>query len=317
VSAQVVDAFAKINLGLAITGQREDGFHEIVTLLQTVALRDRITVEAADDDAEDDRLIVTPPDTGTPAGPDNLVATALRALRAVTGGGAVRVALEKTIPAAAGLGGASSDAAASLLAGRALWDPDLPDADLARIAADLGSDVPFFLGGGAALATGRGELLDSLPSLRGDWVLLVLPVLAEPIPRKTATLYGLLGAGDRSSGAAVREQADRLRAGQPPDPALLGNAFERPLLALRPELRAVGEAMRRAGAPFVAVSGAGPAHYTIVRSGREGRRLAARVRVQLGTAATVEVVAAVAERPVVRRSDVLPEWFVAAAAGTD
>ena len=309
-------ACAKINLGLAITGKRPDGFHEIVTILQTVGLCDRLTIEAADD-AAGDRLSLESPEIAAPTGSDNLALVALGALRRVTGGGPVRVTLAKAIPAATGLGGASSDAATALLAGRAFWDPALPDAVLARIAAEVGSDVPFFLGGGAALATGRGEVLVPVPPLRGVWIVLVMPVLAEPIPRKTATLYGLLGAEDRSSGATVREQADRLRAGKPPEPALLGNAFERPLLALRPELRAVGEAIRRAGAPFVAVSGAGPAHYTIVRGGREGRRLAARVRADLGDAATVAVVAAVAERPVVRRSDRLPEWFVAAAAGTD
>lgn len=244
---------AKLNLGLEILGPRPDGYHEIVTIFQAIDLIDHVTLRPADD------LALT---RSLPGVPDeaNLALLALRCLRQQTGqarGGHLTIA--KAIPMAAGLGGASSDAAATLLAATALWDLD-PAPDLQRLAADLGSDVPFFLQGGTALASGRGEVLAALPAPT-VWAVVVSPQIT--IPRKTATLYQSLLMQDFSTGDLVRDQAQRLSEGFPLDPRLLGNAFARPLYALRPELAKIPARMRASGASEVALSGAGPSHYAL------------------------------------------------------
>ncbi|HEU0114712.1 MAG TPA: hypothetical protein VFQ80_08545, partial [Thermomicrobiales bacterium] len=149
------------------------------------------------------------------------------------------------------------------------------DDDLAALALALGSDVPFFLHGGTALAMGRGERLASLPTPP-----LVFAIVAPhvAIPAKTATLFARLTPADWSDGAAVRANADRLRADLPLDPALLRNAFERPLLAMLPALADLRTLLRRAGAPNVALSGAGPAHYVVLDDVERATALAAKIR---------------------------------------
>src|SRR5215208_967069 len=134
-----IDAPAKLNLGLEVIGRHEDGFHEIATIFVAIDLFDRVTLSPADDlelSCDDDSL----------AGEENLALRALRLLRDETSyRGGARIELSKRIAAAAGLGGASSDAAAALLGGRQLWQLDLSDFHLLEFAARLGSDVPFFV----------------------------------------------------------------------------------------------------------------------------------------------------------------------------
>ena len=145
-------AFAKLNLHLEILGRRPDGYHQMVSLFQSVDLADRLTLVPA----PDLRLRVSP--AGLRLGRGNLVTRALRLLReryGVRGGAHVR--LLKGIPSGAGMGGGSSDAAAALVAGSALWGLKPSPPELRAMALELGSDVPFFLGGGAAWMGGRGE----------------------------------------------------------------------------------------------------------------------------------------------------------------
>ena len=175
----VILCYAKINLTLEILGKRADGYHEVRTVMQTVGLADRLEVTAAAD------LSFTCSDPAL-ATPDNLVYRAARLLQAeyaVRTGAALR--LEKRIPVAAGLGGGSSDAAATIVALNRLWNLQLSLTEQRRLAAALGSDVPFFLTGGTALATGRGERITPLPPLPQYWVVLVL------LPRvlSTAAVY--------------------------------------------------------------------------------------------------------------------------------
>ncbi len=176
---------------------------------------------------------------------------ALKALNAKTPfPGSVQIDLRKKIPAAAGLGGASSDAAATLLAARELWQLSVTDESLHRIAAGLGSDVPFFLHGGCALGGGRGEILESLPVPEDLWFVLVVPKMV--LPNKTASLYARLGEEDFSNGERVATQAGRIAARLPLDSALLGNVFARPLYSLAPHLARLPGVMRDAGADVVA-----------------------------------------------------------------
>ena len=289
-----IAAPAKLNLGLEVIGRREDGFHEIATIFLTIDLQDHLRLSP---DA-DLKLSCDDPEL---AGADNLALRALRTLREETGyRHGAHIALRKRIPAAAGLGGASSDAAATLLAARKLWPISVSDESLHRIAAGLGSDIPFFLHGGCALGRGRGELLDPLPVPTGIWFVVVAPKIV--IPHKTAAMYARLGGEDFSDGQCVAAQANRIATHRPLDPALLGNAFARPLYDLAPQLSRLPGIMRGAGAEVVAISGAGPTHYAMCDDWEEAASVADLLRRQLGNRAQVIVTGPAAERPAVAPS---------------
>ena len=178
----VENAPAKLNLGLKILGRRADGYHDIVSVLQTVDLCDRLVFTPA---APGETLIVCDhPDV--PEGPKNLVHRAVEILRRATGADhGVRVDLNKRIPTGAGLGGGSSDAATSLRALDRLWGLHLHPEKLAALAAELGSDVPFFLTGGTAVVTGRGERIRPVDWGGEFWYVLVYP----GFPVSTAWAY--------------------------------------------------------------------------------------------------------------------------------
>jgi 4-diphosphocytidyl-2-C-methyl-D-erythritol kinase len=191
---------AKLNLTLAVTGRRPDGFHDLHSVMVSLALADRLSV--APTAAAADSLHVV-----GKAGPDadNLVLQAVAATRRAVGRGAATPALsarlEKRIPLAAGLAGGSTDAAAAVDAALEAWGAELDDDRRASVAAELGSDVPFFLAGGTALVEGRGERVTALPDLQGDppGVLLVTPA----IPVSTAAVFAAfaVGAGSVGSGS--------------------------------------------------------------------------------------------------------------------
>src|SRR5215831_14410834 len=163
-------ASAKVNLSLEVLGKRPDGFHEIASVMHAVDLADRLTLEAAPTvsfHADDPEL---PTDEG------NLVVRAAALLREAAGVEAgAKIELRKRIPVAAGLGGGSSDAAAALWGLSRLWGLGWSRARLAELAVRLGMDVPFFLGPGPALATGRGERLEPLGRMGGYALVLVNP----------------------------------------------------------------------------------------------------------------------------------------------
>jgi len=251
---------AKLNLGLEIVGRRPDGYHELVTIFQTIALYDEITVAAAPPG------VLTLSADPTLGGAENLILRSARALAAQSGctDGAT-LTLDKVIPVAAGLGGGSSDAATTLRALHTHWNLSTPDDRLAALATKLGADVPFFLRGGTALATGIGEELTALPPLRPSWFVTLTPTLALPAD-KTRRLYATLTPNDFGDGTRTLAQAARLRQGLPLDPALLVNSFAAPLERLFPALAAWRERLLQAGAPFVIPSGSGPTLYTSVES---------------------------------------------------
>jgi len=272
-----VRAPAKINLHLEVLGRRPDGYHEVRTLLQTVDLADTLAARPA----PGGRLVLrVEPEGSAPADGGNLVLRAAEALRGAAGCDAgAELELVKRIPAGAGLGGGSSDAAAALLLLRELWGLAMDDGGLARIAAELGADVPFFLLGGLAVGYGRGDEVVPLPDLEPLEVAIAWP----ETPVATAEAYRRLDAPltwGRPSGTVFAVA----RGAEPPWGAMR-NDLEPVAAAMVPAVGALLGAMRAAGALRAAVSGSGSAVFGLFRS-RERARAAARSAISAGAAGT-------------------------------
>lgn len=249
-----VEAPAKINLGLEILGKRFDGFHEIRTVMVMLQLADTLRVF-----------------TGPPSGTElpeipaetNLVTAALAAYRqAVPRSAELGWSIEKRIPVAAGLGGASSNAAAALLAANELSGNALSLEAMSELAGTLGSDVPFFLGGPTALASGRGTALESLPPVDQP-VMLLVPGCT--ISEKTRTLYSMIIPDDMTDGSRSERVRRAVEHHTIPAEGDLANAFSRPLTILVPDVLGLHGALAACGVDRFGLSGAGPAHYVIGR----------------------------------------------------
>jgi 4-diphosphocytidyl-2-C-methyl-D-erythritol kinase len=260
-------AHAKINLNLKILGRRADGYHDLDSLVQTIALHDRLIVEAAPSG-----LSLEVDDPTIPAGEENLVLRAAGALAARIGRArGARFLLRKSIPAGAGLGGGSSDAAAALAGLDRLWDLGLGRSGLEEVAASIGSDVPFFLHGGTARLLGRGDRVEELEDTGGYCLALVLPA------RRLATreVYGRLRApltpvGETSSiarfgPAPQRGVEDWVRAGNDLEPAARG---------LCPEIGEIEQRLLGAGALAAAMTGSGSAVFGVYPDRRAAERAA-------------------------------------------
>jgi 4-diphosphocytidyl-2-C-methyl-D-erythritol kinase len=209
---------AKLNLTLAIVSRGDDGYHSLHSVMVPLGLADRLSLAPAGGGR--DTLHVAGFDAGAPV--DNLVLRALGATRTAVGAGwtggpgpapALAARLDKRIPVAAGLGGGSSDAAAAIDGALEAWGAELDPADATRLAATLGSDVPFFLAGGPALVEGRGELVARLDGLHGTpGVLLVTPALTVSTPDIFAAFDAIRTHGDPSVRLTSTHLAEELRA---------------------------------------------------------------------------------------------------------
>jgi 4-diphosphocytidyl-2-C-methyl-D-erythritol kinase len=261
--------FAKVNLTLEVLGRRDDGYHDIASLAHTIGLADELRLQPAQ------QLLTTVEGLDLPA-QDNLVVRAAHLLAAETGfvSGA-RIELRKRIPAAAGLGGGSSDAAATLRGLNRLWGTRAAPALLAHLAAQLGSDVPYFLRGGATVMRGRGESLELLPPSPPTWLVIVAP--SYHVFRKTATLYRALRQSDFSDGQATHQAAARLRGGQRLRDGDLVNAFERAARDTFPGLETLWRAAQEATGCSFHLSGAGPALFALAVDRTHARVTAARL----------------------------------------
>ena len=284
-----IEAPAKLNLGLEVVGRRPDGYHEIVTVFQAISIHDSLELAPAPS------ITVTSTDPSL-AGEENLIRTALRLLRQSTGTDqGAAVSLTKRIPIAAGLGGASTDAAAALLAARRLWGTTVNEAELRELARQVGSDVPFFLGAGTALGTGRGDEITVLAPLSDVWFVVVSPSIR--IPRKTPALYAALQPSDFSDGSAVHRFAAMLADQLDAPSGLPPNAFARPLYALQPELAVLPTKLAAAGAMTIGLSGAGPSHFALFRDPDAATAAVARLRATLVNAAEVHLATPVGKPP--------------------
>lgn len=264
----VLSAAAKINLVLEVLGKRADGYHEIATVIQAVDLSDRLVIE----DAEVLELRATAPDVPTDG--TNLVLRAARALCEASGvNRGARITLDKRVPVAAGLGGGSTDAAATLVGLTRLWGLRWPPARLAEVAVALGMDVPFFLRGGVAVGTGRGERLEPVVGTA-----LALVLVNPGVGASTAAIYGGVTPAMYSDGGSVHRMVAALRSRRPAKVAAsLANALER---VAAPQYRQVGQmeaALLAAGALGAAMSGSGLTVFGVARSFDHARQIRARV----------------------------------------
>ena len=264
-SRVVSEAPAKVNWTLEVLGKREGGYHEVRTILQTIQLGDYVELRAASDLSLSVRGATRAFRRASREAPEtNLAyraAALLRERAGVSAGAEIR--LSKRIPVSAGLGGGSSDAAAVLRGLRMLWDLSMSDEELAFMAAELGSDVPFFLRGGTALASGRGDELEPLPDLPPQIIFLVFPDRLAA-PNKTARMYAALRPEHYTDGSRTKRLADRLRAGAPVRDEDVYNVFEQVLPEVDPE---AAETFRRAadlglGQPHLA--GSGPVFFFLL-----------------------------------------------------
>jgi 4-diphosphocytidyl-2-C-methyl-D-erythritol kinase len=270
-----VRAFAKINLSVRVLGTRDDGYHELRTIFQSVALHDTLTIGATRGPFE-----LTCSDPACPTDATNLVARA--AARMWTAAGyrgalrGVRIDLRKRIPMQAGLGGGSSDAAATLRVLARRWR--VADEKVRSAAVALGADVPYFLEGGTVLGLERGDLLFPLLDAPPRWVVLVLP----PFGVSTKDAFGWLdrstrarevrpGPRRRHSTASVRRMHATVE---------LVNDLERIVGAHHPEIGRIISALSAAGASQAAMSGSGSAVFGLFSS----RLLAIRASKRLPTA---------------------------------
>jgi 4-diphosphocytidyl-2-C-methyl-D-erythritol kinase len=262
-------AHAKINLVLEVLGVRDDGYHEIDTILQEVELADVVAVAPASDWAID---VTGPRAAGTPEDHSNLaLRAAILLAERVEDSCPVRISLEKHVPAAGGLGGGASDAATALKLLAELW-PRATWPDLQAVANAIGSDEAFFLVGGTARAAGRGERVTPLPSLPAHDVVLFVP--RQTVERKTPRMFAAL---DRHAfdGRLLAElfQADHR---QTVTMEATFNAFERVAFDLFPWLADLWADLERRTGEAIRLAGAGPCMFWVGPAG--GERVASSAR---------------------------------------
>lgn len=264
---------AKVNLCLRVLGRRDDGYHNVETVLHTIGLWDRVSLSRL---PEPGRIELQVEGEPAPADDTNLCwrAAARLAERARTGAG-VRIALCKTIPVGAGLGGASSDAAATLLGLTRLWNLALTQDELEGVGGQVGADVPFFLRRGCCLARGRGERLQDLPPLAA-WLVVVVPARRVA----TAQAYAALQRGaSRGRRRALTRPAQRMTAALQEGrlavvAAALHNDFEALRIAGIEDALQAAAALREAGCLGASVSGSGSGVFGLAPGRAEAERVA-------------------------------------------
>ncbi|MCR2807193.1 4-(cytidine 5'-diphospho)-2-C-methyl-D-erythritol kinase [Paenibacillus soyae] len=249
---------AKINLLLDVLRKREDGYHEVEMIMTMVDLADRLEME----ELPRDTIIISSQVGYIPLDEKNLAFQAARLIKErydVRKG--VYIHLDKKIPVAAGLAGGSSDAAATLRGLNRLWGLGISEDELCDLGAELGSDVPFCVKGGTAIARGRGEKLEHIDHPPQCWVVLAKP----PINVSTADVYGKLRANELKEHPSIANMRDALARGSFQDMCSgLGNVLENVTLELYPEVLQLKESMLRLGADGVLMSGSGPTVFGLV-----------------------------------------------------
>ncbi|HOF20494.1 MAG TPA: 4-(cytidine 5'-diphospho)-2-C-methyl-D-erythritol kinase [Bacteroidales bacterium] len=251
---------AKINIGLRVISRRHDGFHDIETVFYPVGLRDALEFVVHTCSTGEDEMVVTGLGTGSAPG-ENLVITALKKMRESYNIPALKIHLHKKIPAAAGLGGGSSDAAFFLKAVNKCFSLGIDNETLRRTALEIGSDCPFFVDPVPSYATGRGEILRPAASLPpGFRIILAYPGIR--ISTRDAYNNCIPAKPSISLEEIVKQHPSQWK-------NLVINDFEQYVFRIHPEIRELKEAFYRAGAVYSSLSGSGSAVYAIFRDSIE------------------------------------------------
>jgi 4-diphosphocytidyl-2-C-methyl-D-erythritol kinase len=277
-----LSAPAKVNLSLAVLGTRPDGYHELDSVLLALDLCDRLVLERTEPGSGLQLKLSGPQAAGVPSGVTNLALRAVASVHALARGAGApgyRLRLTKSIPAQAGLGGGSADAAAAALGAALLLGLDPDDPELGAALAVLGSDCPFFLRArrsGLARCTGRGEHVQPLDAPAPSWcVALVTPAIGC----STQQVYGALGAA-RAVGRGSAFDLERfLGAGLDEARALLRNDLEPAALAVQPELRGLHALLAEAEPDAFHLAGSGSSFFALCADERAARDVLERVRV--------------------------------------
>ena len=270
---------AKVNWTLEVLGRRQDGYHEIRSVMQTIDLCDELSAELSDSPVFETAK-------GEPLADDDLIVRAARALEGGVGRALpVRIRVTKRIPVASGLGGGSSDAAAVLRLLNRLHQLELSDEELATVGAAVGSDVPFFVYGGTALVEGRGERVTPLPDVPQAWLVVLVP--PSSVPEKTRKMYEAIKPFDYADGRRSMEFIKRAGAREPVNMASLYNSFDdsnqgaSPATSVFAQLKPYKAALMKAGASGVCLAGAGPALFSVAAYQRQARNISRELRPDL------------------------------------
>jgi len=265
---------AKINLFFEVLGQRPDGFHEIVTVIQEISLYDTITLDLRDEPG----IRLTTNDPLLSSGKENLVHRAARLyLERLPEVHGVAIRLEKAIPAGAGLGGGSGDAASVIVALDRLLGTNFGLEELRRTAAMVGSDCPFFVTGGTALCRGRGEIVEPLPFFPTYHYLVVRP----RIDVSTGAVYRHVAARLRGRERPVATPLDALRSGDVERVReTLFNRLEEIALDIVPDLVEVRDSLNRCGFEHFRLTGSGAAFFGVFAAAEEAQQAAGSIRQQ-------------------------------------
>ena len=267
----IVEAPAKINLTLEVLGKRNDGYHEIRSVIQTLSFCDSLQITPGKEVEFKGNI----PDWSSER---SLVIKAVESLKKATGSvmGA-KIKIKKRIPLISGLGGDSSDAAAILRGLNQFWELNVPPNKLRDMAQNLGSDVSFFLTGGTALMEGRGEIITSLPPIPHHWIILIIPDVSR-IPGKTKRLYSMLQPANFTDGKITDKLAADLKLKGEFNTSLLFNTFENVVFARGEELTNYRDHLLKIGTPNIHLAGSGPTLFTILDGKTQAEGLVKRLK---------------------------------------
>lgn len=257
---------AKINLGLDICGKREDGYHDLSMVMVSVDLNDYITVSENDEG----EIVVLSNNNRMPLNKQNDVFKAAHALRekyAITSG--VTIDLQKSIPICAGLGGGSTDAAATIRALNQLWDLRLTRDEMISIGFSIGSDVPYCLEGGCAYISGKGEIVERLDCNLSGWVILVKPNFGI----STRTIFPEIDCDtisrvdiDALKSALVTNNYENML-------HYMGNSLEDVTIRRKPFIQKIKDRMMKCGADMALMTGSGPTVYALCQTEKKADRI--------------------------------------------
>lgn len=257
---------AKINLTLDVLGKRLDGYHEVEMIMTMIDLADHILFE----DIEHDKIILESNSAVVPNDENNLIYKATKLIKnefKIDKG--VKIYLKKTIPVAAGLAGGSSDAAATLRGLNRLWGLNLTESKLMEYGGKLGSDVPFCVMGGTAIARGRGEKIERIKSVPSGWVILAKPAISV----STQEIYNNFRLEDNKEHPKAKEMINAINNQDLLSISkLLHNVLETTTFRLYPEVAYLHRQMKQYGGNETLMSGSGPTIYTLVNKESRIRR---------------------------------------------